>query len=503
LAEVSSDARVARGASYLFVQGLVSNLAGIVYFGLAARLLPSVADLGRATALGVLGGLFATAGGLSLPSAVVKFVSEYTGGGRSDEASGVFWTSLRTGVMLALFSSIICLATSGFLASYVLGSSEYAYLVDLLAVDAFLLVLWPFLQAGLQGLKRFDEMGVIGITNSLLSYGGSILALLLGMGLTGIVLGSILGDIASTGLWAIMAFRAFKQRGTHPLGPLIRYSAPLYSSSLTTYLQGSVDRYLILLLAGQTVLGIYSPAATAAGVSGAILGTIGVLLFPLLSERQGGFDSDGFRETSRLFSRYVFLVYVPFAVAVASLAYPIVDIFVGDRFLIGALPLAILALGSALTCGSVVVNSVLLAVGRTRIFAVVSLFAIMVNVALSFVLIGPYGAVGAAIARLATLFVSFGLTSLGLLRLHGHNLDWAVFARSLAAASLMALVLLGLQLVWLREYLLPLYAVVGALVYLLGLKALKALRQEDIALAEGLLPANVRWVLALIRRFAT
>jgi antigen flippase len=503
LGNASSDTRVARGASYLFVQGLVSNLAGIAYFGVAARLLPSVADLGRATALGVLGGLFATAGGLSLPSAVVKFVADYTGGGRSDEASSVFWTSLRIGIVLAFSSSIICLAVSGLLASYVLGSNEYSYLLDLLAVDAFLLVLWPFLQAGLQGLKRFDEMGIIGTVNSVLSYGGSIFALVLGMGLTGIMLGSILGDVVSTGLWAIMAFRAFRKRGTHPLGPLIRYSAPLYSSSLTTYLQGSVDRYLILLLAGQTVLGVYSPAATAAGVSGAILGTIGVLLFPLLSERYGGLDSDGFRETSRLFSRYVFLVYVPFAVAVASLAYPIVDLFVGDRFLVGALPLAILALGSALTCGSVVVNSVLLAVGRTSVFAVVSFFSILVNVTLSFALIGPYGAVGAAVARVATLFVSFGLTALTLLRLHGHNLEWAVFARSLGAASFMAVVLLGMQLVWFREYLLPFYAIVGALAYLVGLKALKALRQEDVTLAEGLLPAKVGWVLALIRRFAT
>lgn len=41
--------RVARGATYLFLQGIVSNLAGVVYFAFAARLLPNVAGFGSAS----------------------------------------------------------------------------------------------------------------------------------------------------------------------------------------------------------------------------------------------------------------------------------------------------------------------------------------------------------------------------------------------------------------------------------------------------------------------
>jgi O-antigen/teichoic acid export membrane protein len=264
-----------------------------------------------------------------------------------------------------------------------------------------------------------------------------------------------------------------------------------------------VDRYLILLLAGQTALGIYSPATTALGVCSAVLGTIGVLLLPVLSEKYGGPDRNTMKEVSRLFSRYIFLVYIPFAIGAAVLAYPIIDLFVGNRFLGGALPLAILVLASALTCGSVVVNNMLLAMGRTRVFAVVSLLSVVADVALSFLLIGVFGAVGAAIARAATIFISFGLPALALIGLHSLSLDSNAFTKSLAASSIMALVVLTTQLVYLSELMLPFYIVIGGLAYLLGLKALKVLREEDFILAETLVPGKMRKAVDLVRRFTT
>ena len=67
----------------------------------------------------------------------------------------------------------------------------------------------------------------------------------------------------------------------------------------------------------------------------------------------------------------------------------------------------------------------------------------------------------------------------------------------------MALVVLTTQLVYLSEPMLPFYVVIGGLAYLLGMKALKALREEDFILAETLVPGKMRKAVDLVRRFMT
>ena len=39
MGEVSSGVKVARGASFLLLQGVLSNLVGVLYFAVAARVL--------------------------------------------------------------------------------------------------------------------------------------------------------------------------------------------------------------------------------------------------------------------------------------------------------------------------------------------------------------------------------------------------------------------------------------------------------------------------------
>ena len=85
----TASVRVARGATYLFLQGLIGSLAGVVYFAFAARLLPTVAELGVVTALSMVSTLFVTFACLALPGAVTKYVAEYIGRTRLDIAKGV------------------------------------------------------------------------------------------------------------------------------------------------------------------------------------------------------------------------------------------------------------------------------------------------------------------------------------------------------------------------------------------------------------------------------
>ena len=502
MVEYSSGVKVARGASYLLVQGLASNLVGVVYFAVAARLL-SVADLGRLSALGLLSTLFVTAGSLALPSAVVKYVSEYMARSGVEGAKGVFWSVIRLGTGLAAGASILCFAASGPLASYLLGGGEYAFLLSLLSLDVFLAMLLPFFLGALQGLQLFGRMAGVSLLNNVLRFSVAILGLWSGLGLVGVVYGWIVGDLVAM-ILSVLVLRVFVGKAKdQSLGPLLHYSAPLYVSGLLNYFLNSTDRYLILLIAGQAVLGAYTPAVTAFGVLGIVTTAMGNALFPKLSEMFGKMGPKSLGEVAKASSRYVFLVYVPLAFGLAATARPVMALFVGEGFMESALPLVVLCMSSAAACGSVVVNNVLLTMGRTKIFAITGLVSLAADIGISFLLIGVLGATGAALARAGVIVASFAIPAWILWRAFGQGVDWAAFTNSFTASAIMALAVVLAQLVWPNKLLLLLYAALGGVVYLMALRALRALNNDDFELLRGFIPARAHMLVNLAQKTLT
>jgi hypothetical protein len=59
---------------------------------------------------------------------------------------------------------------------------------------------------------------------------------------------------------------------------------------------------------------------------------------------------------------------------------------------------------------------------------------------------------------------------------------------------MMGVVVLGLQQIFYNKYLLFLYVVIGALVFLLALRALRAVRREDIDLLSDFLGPKMKFI---------
>ena len=478
---------------------MVANVTGVVYYAIAARLLPSVADFGRIATFQMICLLFITLSSFVLPSAIVKLMAEYNGGGRHDDTRGLYGLALRLGGVFALASFTICFLAADPIASYLLGGPEYTDLVRLLSIDVLLLVLVPYMTGLLQGQQRFGTMALLGSSNAILRHAIAVLALYVGLGLQGVIIGWVVGDLSQAVLSFLLVFRGSGTRMeigmvSHPIRPMIKYSTPLYVSAVITFFIHQTDKFLILFLAGQEALGLYSPAVTAMSVLLLFSNAFTNVLFPQLSERCGRLGIQSLKEISRTFSKYVYLVYTPLAFGIAAVARPIMIVFVGERFIGGALPLAILSLSSALACGSVITNSVLLATGKTGIFSLVGILSVVADIVFAFLLIGPLGPVGAAIARSSVVLVQFIVPTVVLTKTLGQHLDLKSCAKSIVASSVSALAVLGVQAMSPSTSLLPLLAavVVGGLVYLVMLRVLKALGRGDFMLLGSLLPKRTK-----------
>jgi hypothetical protein len=136
---------------------------------------------------------------------------------------------------------LTCLLASGPLALYLLGAGEHAALFNLLSIDVFLAVLLPFLQGAPQGLQRFGQMAAIGIANPILRFGVAISTLWLGLGLVGILVGWVIGDLVATIFSAFLAVQGFRGEARDHLTSLFRSPLCFEPSDISGGFGGSVS----------------------------------------------------------------------------------------------------------------------------------------------------------------------------------------------------------------------------------------------------------------------
>src|SRR5256712_6184423 len=284
---VEPAVRVARGASYLLLQGIVINMMGVFYFVFATRLLPTVADFGRISTVNIFAVLVVSVGSLGLPTAATRFIAKYVASEQEGQARIVYQKVLRVGIGLSILSLSSVVLGSQVLSQLFLGSPDFGFLFQLAGLDVFFQLLALFPLGALQGVYLFCEVAAINIASNVLQFAGAVYLLTIGLGLTGIMMGWIIGDALGTLLSLTAASRHFPMVGRGSLqdrGKISRFAVPVYGSTLITFASTYVDRFLVLFFAGASALGIYSPVLIIVGVLGLVSTGITGALLPQLTD---------------------------------------------------------------------------------------------------------------------------------------------------------------------------------------------------------------------------
>ncbi|MFH1328877.1 MAG: oligosaccharide flippase family protein [Candidatus Bathyarchaeota archaeon] len=483
--------RVAKGASWAFTQGLVSSIAILAYYAFATRIL-SVTEIGVLVALSMIALLFVEIGALALPSAATKYIAENIGKGRLDVAKGIFQGVSKYGLVSSVVLALICFGASTFISRFVLGTEAYQILFSILALDIFAMLFTRYLAGSLYGLGKLREASLAYIALRMVRVGGAISFLLLGYGLMGVVIGWVIGDFVGLGLMSLFVSKPFKVKPVaFPSRELLRYSIPLYATEMLAYFSLYIERYLILGLGEFSILAIFTMAIAASNIPMLASRSIGLALFPQLSEMYGRRGVDTLKKAALKASRYVCFIFVPCAVGLAAIAYPDILLFVGSQYLDAALPLAIISGAAALVCMETIVYNLMLSLGRTRILLEAGVFAILVDVALFILLLPPLGIIGAAFAKAGLIVVLFVYPSIRLRKFFELRFDKGAYGKAWVASLVMMTVLIAIQALWMTPWLLPLYVVVGGGVYLAVLRILRAVNAEDFALVRQFLPRRL------------
>ncbi|MCB9767188.1 MAG: polysaccharide biosynthesis C-terminal domain-containing protein [Candidatus Omnitrophica bacterium] len=266
------------------------------------------------------------------------------------------------------------------------------------------------------------------------------------------------------------------------MGPLLAFGLPLSINQAASQILNLSDRYLILILLGDTEAGLYSVVYRIGDF--AVRFVILSLMMSAYTSVTETFEHKGREAAERLVSsltRIYLLLAVPLVVGFWMVQREVVDVLAGSEYLGSAHILGWILLGNFFLGLSQYANFGLHLSHRTMALAGLTLFAAVLNLILNWILLPIYGYPAAAY----TTCLSFGFLAVATPFFANRHLSWRVSMVSLARILIATLVFSGV--VHLLRFLtesnlvnLVLQASLGAVFYFLALLILGEISWKDI-----------------------
>jgi len=385
------------------------------------------------------------------------------------------------------------------------GDTSLQSTISVLAFDVGVLVFSAFLSGILMGLQRFRTIALVSIAVSTLKVLVPVYFLIAGLGLLGVVLGWVAADLTGVLLSLFLVSPSFRKGGVSEdfsFAGVVKYSLPLYGAAIIAYFSVSIDKFVIISLSNLTVLGIYTIAIAAVNAIAIVSSSMSSSLFPQFTQTHGLYGKDALVQASIKASRYVFLIFTPLSIGLASVAHPTLQLFFGEVYTSGWQPIAIVSVTLALTSANVILSNILLSLGMTRTILGANVIGLTMGAAISVLLVSPLGGAGAALGRAVLISASFAYVALKLKKSFGLHLDASAFKKAFICSGIMAVAVVFTQLLLSNnKYLLPLYIAIGCISYMVTLRFLKAVNSQDVQLLKEILPRRFHRLANMFSKF--
>lgn len=177
-------------------------------------------------------------------------------------------------------------------------------------------------------------------------------------------------------------------------------------------------------------------------------------------------------------------------------------------------PLIIISIAAIAATLGVAIGPILLTLERTTIASVLSVISVVSSFLLAYFALAylGLGMIGTAWARTFASLIVLVLSLYVVTRYVPVSFDKEAILKASVASGFMVLAIIGIDLARMvlspssyqflvfRLHLLPVYIVVGALVYFVAIVLLKAIKKQDLELIREYLPRRLSWVADWLQR---
>lgn len=335
---------------------------------------------------------------LDIASAVLRFAME-----RREDQHGILSYGIR---VLLVGTGALAIVLAGLYFARAIPWAPYCYLFLLL--HFFALALYGMLGQYLRATDRIKEAAVSGLLLTAVTVTLNVaLLLFFRMGVVGYLVAVSAGLLAASCycLWVIRRSldRLLKECCDRRTRREMRsYSIPLIFNGVAWGLNHSLDKYMVIWLCGAAENGLLSVAYKIPTLLTALHGVFAQAWNISAVKVFDKEDKDGF--FSHTYAAYnAFLVIVCSALVLCNI--PIAKMLFAGEFFAAWQYSPVLLVSSLFGALSGILGSVFTAVKASRVFAVSTVTAVIVNTVLNWMLIHRFGTMGAAVSTAAAFFI--------------------------------------------------------------------------------------------------
>jgi O-antigen/teichoic acid export membrane protein len=438
-------------AALFFLTPFILRHLGTTVYGLWA-LVSSIVAYGSLLDFGIWG-------------AIIKYVAQYQAQSEAGQARRLIATSLTLYTLLGLAAVLLAVAVAPiFPRLFQLPAEAHqtaVWLVILMGVGVGITLPAMMPMAVLRGLQRYDLVNLIDIIGIAYTTVATVIVLLMGGGVIGLVLVNISGvlAIALPAAWLVRRVAPdlhFGWRGAdrQMIRTVLNYSWPLFVRDVAGRLQTRTDEITIGAFMLISAVTPYNLARRLSEVTYILTRQFMKVLLPLASELDAEADIARLRLLYTAGTRLTLALSLAIGLCLIILARPILTLWVGPTFSQYSYLVAILTLASILAASQWPAVAVLQGMARHRILAASSLVAGVANLVLSIVLVQFLGLAGVALGTLIPAAAeSFGFVLPYTARVTG--LRAADLAKNILLPALLPAAPMALLLYWMREAIAP------------------------------------------------
>lgn len=400
--------KIAKNAGISASGGIFSYIFGPLTAIITTRLLG--AELyGIYTLANYWSGIFAEGSRLGFGGTLIRFISAYKGEGRLDKAKGAILLTLKIAFIIGGFLTAGMLLFAGPFCAILLKRPDVAPAFRFYSFAILFTAVYGSLIAALTG---FQEQRYVVLANSvcgsIFKLGSLILLVTLGLRLYAALASSLFQDIVILSLVAFFLIKVFPDLrnralvATQETKKLWKFSGTLFATSIFNKHTRQLDLLFLGLFCPLREVGIYAVALRIQTLIYLPHYAISQIFSPIVAELYARKEIREIESLYQTVTKWTASFSIPIFLTIALFYEPILGIF-GKEFHGAALTLIVLGIGNSMADAFGLSGQIITMIGRPGVNLLNSIVTACTSIGLYFLLIPPYGIVGAAVAYAATM----------------------------------------------------------------------------------------------------
>ncbi len=415
---------IMKGAGVVLFGMIFSKLMTYVFRILLARFY-GPGDYGIfSLGLAVLG-FFAMVGVMGIQSGITRYIAEYISKKNHSGARSVTRTAINIVLPLSMLMAAVMFIAADFIAINVFNEPELVIVIQILALSVPFSAILSVLVSSFIGFEKIEyQMLSESLANNTLKVAFLLLFGFMSLGVMGIALAWLMSAVVSVFIAVYFLKKIYRKMGSTKKSKciysrLIRFSLPLTITTSLAFIFLWTDTLMLGFFRNTVDVGIYNAALPTSQLLFIIPNALASLFLPIIT---GLYVKGNMKKVSDIYktvTRWTFYANFPLFLLLLLFSDNILNIIFGSEYTSGYMALSILSIGF-MAKKTVPAVSIIHMTEKTRYVFYIVLVGSLINVALNYILVPPYGMEGAAFSTAMTyiitsamiIFVSYRLTKL-------------------------------------------------------------------------------------------